>query len=167
MNTTSDASTGGLVTVRRAKPAGRFGGAVRGLRKRGVLLALIASAALSVADTNEATRESNRALAARRRDLGRTEKLRILVDKVMTRPGPGESEHRAMSDEIIGEMARAGFNVVVPRVGGDNPDRVRAVARRAGKQGLYSIAWLRGTLHLYPARRSSPWGPMARPISST
>jgi len=149
MKATSGAGTGGIVMVRSKKQLDRFRGTVRAFRKGRVLLALIASTALSAAGTAAPERESTGTLAVRRRDLGRTEKFRIMVDKVMTRPGPGEPEPRVMSDEIIREIAEAGFNVAVPRSGGDNPDRVRAVARRAGKQGLYTIAWLRGTLHLY------------------
>ena len=135
--------------ARRTEQPDRFRRAVAVFRKCSALLVLIAVTASSAADTNEPERANNQTPAARRRNLGRTEKFRIMVDKVMTYPDPGEPTWKEMSDEIIRQIAGAGFNVVVPRGGGENLDSVRAVAQRAGKQGVYSIAWLRGTLHLY------------------
>mgnify|MGYP001407909123 CR=1 FL=1 len=81
------------------------------------------------------------------RQLGRTEKFRVLVDKVLMQQGP-QSEWR-MKDEFIREIRDAGFNVVVPRHGAEDLGRVRDVAQRAKKQGICYMPWLRGTLHAY------------------
>ena len=115
----------------------------------GILILLLSSTTFSAADTDEPQPEYMKALMARRKNLGRTEKFRIMVDKVLTHPGPGEPAWREMSDEIVQAYAQEGFNVIVPRVGGDNPARVRAMAHRAAKHGVFTLAWLAGTLHLY------------------
>ncbi len=74
---------------------------------------------------------------AGRDDLGRSEKLRIMVDKVM---------HRSLDDEgVVKETAAAGFNVICPRSGGSDLDRVRNVAQLAEKYGIYHMVWMRGT----------------------
>ena len=83
-----------------------------------------------------------------RQQLGRTEKLRVLVDKVLMQQGPDSKKWR-MKDEFIREIRAAGFNVVVPRYGGEDLERVRDVARRAKKHGMCYMPWLRGTLHAY------------------
>ena len=116
----------------------------------GVLLALVATTAVPAAEPNAAEPGyDKKALIVRRRNLGRSEKFRIMVDKVVSQPGPGEGQWREMSDEIFQEFAQAGFNVVVPRIGGEDPSRVRRTAHGAGKNGVFTMAWLRGTLHLY------------------
>ena len=81
------------------------------------------------------------------RQLGRSEKFRVLVDKVLMQQGP-QSNWR-MKDEFIREMRDAGFNVVVPRHGAEDLGRVRDVAQRAKKHGMCYMPWLRGTLHAY------------------
>ena len=79
------------------------------------------------------------------RHLGRTDKFRVLVDKVLMQQGP-DSKNWRMQDEFIREIRDAGFNVVVPRYGGEDLARVRDVAQRAKKQGMCYMPWLRGTL---------------------
>jgi len=77
-------------------------------------------------------------IAAERDELGRTEKLRVLVDKVI---------HYATDDEgVVREVAAAGFNVVTPREGGGNLAGVQRVAELAAKYGIYHMPWMRGTL---------------------
>lgn len=82
------------------------------------------------------------------RQLGRTDKFRVLVDKVLMQQGPDSKTWR-MKDEYIREIRDAGFNVVVPRYGGEDLARVRDVARRSQKHGIRYMPWLRGTLHAY------------------
>ena len=69
------------------------------------------------------------------------EKLRILVDKVLMRSNSWE-----MTEAHVKEIADAGFNVLSPRLGGDDPDRIRRVAALAGKHGVKYVAWMRGSL---------------------
>ena len=78
----------------------------------GVLFLLVLSTTLSAAaaDENEPQPEYIKALMARRKNLGRTEKFRIMVDKVLTHPGPGEPTWREMSDDVVQAYAREGFN---------------------------------------------------------
>lgn len=76
-----------------------------------------------------------------REALGRTEKMRILVDKVLM-----ASEGWYMTQEHVREIAEAGFNVVSPRIGGNDMARVRRVALLAQKYGIYHMPWMRGTL---------------------
>ena len=86
-------------------------------------------------------------------------KLRILVDKTMMQRGPDRSAW-GMTDEIVGQIAQAGFNVVVPRSFGNDLVRVRRVAERAAKHGILYMPWLRGTLHAYDkteARHRMVW----------
>jgi len=73
--------------------------------------------------------------------LGRGEKLRILVDKVMQ---PTENWHT--KEWIVRETAEAGFNVFSPRCGHDDLDEVRDVTRWCAKYGIYHMPWMRGTL---------------------
>jgi hypothetical protein len=84
-----------------------------------------------------------------RQDLGRTEKLRILVDKVM------QPERNWVTEEwMVRETAEAGFNVYSPRHGFDNLDAVRQVTEWCEKYGIYHLPWMRGTLE-------APTGPEA------
>jgi hypothetical protein len=69
------------------------------------------------------------------------QKLRVLVDKVLMR-----SNNWVMTEDHVREIADAGFNVVSPRLGGDDPARVRKVAELAGRHGLMYMAWMRGSL---------------------
>ena len=82
------------------------------------------------------------------RQLGRTEKFRVLVDKVLMQQGQDSKKWR-MKDRFIREIRDAGFNVVVPRYGGEDLARVRDVAKRAKMHGMCYMPWLRGTLHAY------------------
>jgi len=85
-----------------------------------------------------------------REALGRTEKMRILVDKVLM-----ASEGWYMTEDHVREIAEAGFNVVSPRIGGNDMARVRRVALLAQKYGIYHMPWMRGTL---TAREDAPEG---------
>ncbi len=77
----------------------------------------------------------------RRSDLGRTEKLRILVDKVMQ-----PEEGWVTREWIVRETAQAGFNVFSPRRGHDQMDEVRQVTKWCERYGIFHIPWMRGTL---------------------
>lgn len=77
----------------------------------------------------------------KRAAIGREKKFRVLVDKVLSR-----SNDWVMTDQHIREIQEAGFNVVVPRVGGTDIQRVRRVAAMAKKHGMFYMAWMRGTL---------------------
>lgn len=84
-----------------------------------------------------------------RADLGRTEKLRILVDKVM------QPEADWVTKEwMVRETAQAGFNVFSPRMGHDRLDEVRQVNAWCEEYGIYHMPWMRGTL-------TAPAGPEA------
>ena len=85
----------------------------------------------------------------RRSDLGRTEKFRILVDKVMQ-----PEEGWVTKEWIVRETAQAGFNVFSPRRGHDRLDEVRQVNEWCKKYGIFHIPWMRGTL-------GAPRGPAA------
>ncbi len=77
----------------------------------------------------------------KRADLGRKDKFRILVDKVM------QPEEGWVSKEwMVREAAQAGFNVYSPRLGHDRPDEVRDVTKWCEKFGIFHIPWMRGTL---------------------
>ncbi len=82
------------------------------------------------------------ASATRRQDLGRTEKLRILVDKTLMR-----ANDWYMTEDNVREIRDAGFNVVVPRVGAKDIKRVRRIAQLATRYDMFYMPWLRGTLH--------------------
>jgi hypothetical protein len=69
------------------------------------------------------------------------EPWRVLVDKVLM-----EDNGWVMTEDHIREMREAGFNVVSPRLGGEDMDRVRKVATFAGKHDMYYVAWMRGSL---------------------
>ncbi|UCH34846.1 MAG: hypothetical protein JSV65_00385 [Armatimonadota bacterium] len=79
--------------------------------------------------------------AAAREDLGRSDKLRVLVDKVLM-----AANGWVMTEDHVREIADAGFNVVCPRIGGEDMTRVRRVAEWAQKHDIYYMAWMRGTL---------------------
>lgn len=82
-----------------------------------------------------------RTAADRREALGRSEKLRVLVDKVLM-----ANNGWIMGDTQVREIAEAGFNVVSPRRGGEDMDEVRKVAKAAQKYGIFHMPWMRGTL---------------------
>lgn len=80
------------------------------------------------------------------------EKPRILVDKVLM-----ADNQWVMTADHVKEIKAAGFNVVSPRLGGTDPARVRKVARMAQDNGIFYVAWMRGSLdtktglkHVYP-----------------
>ncbi len=74
-------------------------------------------------------------------DLGRGEKLRILVDKVMQPQAGWVTE-----EWMVEAAAEAGFNVFSPRQGGDGLDEVRQVTAWCAEYGIYHMPWMRGTL---------------------
>ena len=78
--------------------------------------------------------------AARRARLGAEDPYRILVDKVLM-----QSTGWVIQPEHVKEIGAAGFNVVVPRLGADDDERVRRAARLAEEQGLFYMPWIRGT----------------------
>ncbi len=84
---------------------------------------------------------SCQSIPARPRHAIEQEKLRVLVDKVLMK-----SNRWIMTEQHVREIRDAGFNVVSPRLGGDDMDRVRKVAGWAGKYGIYYMAWMRGSL---------------------
>ncbi|HJN15994.1 MAG TPA: hypothetical protein QGH10_10905, partial [Armatimonadota bacterium] len=85
----------------------------------------------------------------KREDLGRSEKLRILVDKVMM---PEEDWHT--KEWIVRETAEAGFNVFSPRLGNDDLVEVGQVTQWCDQYGIFHMPWMRGTL-------AAPDGPEA------
>jgi hypothetical protein len=85
----------------------------------------------------------------RREDLGRSEKLRIVVDKVMQ-----PTEDWVTKEWMVKEAAEAGFNVFSPRRGHDRLEEVVEVTEWCEKYGIYHMPWMRGTL-------AAPDGPEA------
>lgn len=85
----------------------------------------------------------------KREDLGRSEKLRILVDKVTM---PEEDWHT--KEWIVRETAEAGFNVFSPRLGNDDLVEVGQVTQWCDQYGIFHMPWMRGTL-------AAPDGPEA------
>ncbi|NOY80644.1 MAG: hypothetical protein GXP31_06525 [Kiritimatiellaeota bacterium] len=73
--------------------------------------------------------------------LGRTVKLRILVDKVML-----PTEGWVSKEWMVKATAEAGFNVFCPRTGFDRPAEVRQVADWCARYGIFYMPWMRGTL---------------------
>lgn len=71
----------------------------------------------------------------------RSEKLRILVDKVMQ-----PEEGWVTKEWMVKEVADAGFNVYSPRKGYDKLDEVKQVAAWCRKYGISYLPWMRGTL---------------------
>jgi len=84
---------------------------------------------------------STAAYSADRAALGRTEKLRILVDKVLM-----ASNKWVMTEDHVKEIADAGFNVVSPRLGNEDMAEVRRIAELAGKHGIFHMTWMRGVM---------------------
>ncbi len=68
-------------------------------------------------------------------------KWRILVDKVLMK-----SNNWVMTKDHVKEIKDAGFNVLSPRVGGTDFDRVRKIAGYAHEVGIKYVAWMRGSL---------------------
>ncbi len=75
-----------------------------------------------------------------RQDLGRTVKLKVLVDKVMQPEAGWHTE-----EWMVRETAEAGFNVYSPRRANDL-DEVRSVTEWCEEYGILHIPWMRGTL---------------------
>ena len=73
--------------------------------------------------------------------LGTTDKYRILVDKVIS-----AANAWVFTGEHMDEIREAGFNVVCPRIGGHDLARTRKQAVLAQEHGLFTMAWMRGTL---------------------
>ena len=73
--------------------------------------------------------------------LGRTEKLRILVDKVLM-----ADNKWVMSEGNVREIAQAGFNVVSPRTGNEDMQEVRRIAGLAKQNGIFHMPWMRGDM---------------------
>ena len=80
---------------------------------------------------------------ARRGALGRQEKLRILVDKVLS-----GNNNWVMTGEHMDEIRDAGFNVVVPRMGGARLGTVREHAEMAHGRGLFYMSWVNGAVYV-------------------
>ena len=79
--------------------------------------------------------------AAQRERLGREDKWRIVVDKVM------QPEVGWVTEEwMVKAASDAGFNVFCPREGARNLDAVRQVTAWCQKYGIYHMPWIRGTL---------------------
>ena len=79
--------------------------------------------------------------AADRHALGRTDKLRILVDKVLM-----ADNNWVMTEGHVKEIADAGFNVVSPRTGNEDMKEVRRIADAAAKCGIFHMPWMRGDM---------------------
>ncbi|MCC7265182.1 MAG: hypothetical protein IT369_21965, partial [Candidatus Latescibacteria bacterium] len=73
--------------------------------------------------------------------LGRTDKLRILVDKVLM-----ADNNWVMTEEHVKEIAGAGFNVVSPREGNEDLAEVRKIAGLAEQYGMFHLPWMRGDM---------------------
>jgi hypothetical protein len=73
--------------------------------------------------------------------LGRSDKFRILVDKVISAANGWKFTPAAMQ-----EIKAAGFNVISPRIGGHDLAVCREQTQMAHDAGLYYMAWMRGTL---------------------
>ena len=108
-----------------------------GQRKKMHLLLLSATAAIWLLPVGASAAGQE----TRRADLGRTVKLRILVDKVM-QPEAGWTTKEWM----VREAAQAGFNVFSPRSGHDRADEVKQVTGWCAKYGIFHMPWMRGTL---------------------
>ena len=84
--------------------------------------------------------------------LRQEDKLRILVDKVLsyeTRPHVTESQ--------VQEIAEAGFNVLVPRWGGEDMNLVREGAELAQKHGMWFMPWIRGSAYTKDPNEMMVW----------
>ena len=96
-----------------------------------------------------------------RSELGRSTKLRILVDKVMQPTAKWTTE-----EWMVKATAEAGFNVFCPRRGYDDLAAVRQVTDWCAKYGIYHMPWMRGSLAIGKGagrrRRANGWfGPAA------
>lgn len=67
------------------------------------------------------------------------EKVRLLIDKVITRSS------RELNDKQAEEIAAAGFNVVTPRWGKTDEKSVRATAKLLQRHGMKYLPWQRIT----------------------
>ncbi len=76
-----------------------------------------------------------------RAELGRSVKMRILVDKVMQPEADWHTEAW-----MVAEAAAAGFNVWSPRLGNDDMTEVAQVTTWCRQEGIFHIPWMRGTL---------------------
>ncbi|MDY7011750.1 MAG: hypothetical protein SVV80_13515 [Planctomycetota bacterium] len=77
--------------------------------------------------------ETDLDLSARRKRLGREEKFRIMVDKVLV----VETSDYRMTEDHVRIFANAGFNVVIPRSGADDIKDVRRMAALARKHNVF------------------------------
>ncbi|HIJ64967.1 MAG TPA: hypothetical protein HPP77_03370 [Candidatus Hydrogenedentes bacterium] len=73
--------------------------------------------------------------------LGKSVKLRIVVDKVMQPTNDWVTE-----EWMVETSAAAGFNVYSPRIKHDRLDEVKCVARRCATHGIFHMPWMRGSL---------------------
>lgn len=73
--------------------------------------------------------------------LGRSVKMRILVDKVMQPEAGWKTE-----EWMVKEAATAGFNVLSPRRGAEDRQQVLQVNDWCRKHGLYHMPWMRGVV---------------------
>ncbi len=80
-------------------------------------------------------------LAINQDDLGRGDKLRVVVDKVLM-----AANGWVMTEDHVREIAQAGFNVLSPRLGNDDMAEVRKIAALAEKHGIFHLPWMRGSL---------------------
>lgn len=123
-------------------------GTVRGLAPKGrglTAVLLVAAAATAVAAADTATPDAATGTAGAQSDAAadsrRPEKLRILVDKVLM-----AANGWVMTEDHVRQIAEAGFNVVSPRRGNDDPAEVRRIAGLAARYGIRHLPWMRGTL---------------------
>ena len=82
----------------------------------------------------------------------RTGKWRILVDKVVSH----ETRPNVTNDQVR-EIADAGFNVIVPRWGGDNLVIVRHGATLAQRNGIRYMPWIRASAYTQDPARMMVW----------
>jgi hypothetical protein len=101
---------------------------------------LVAAGALVALATSGFAQDGQGDWSARRQVLGTSDPYRILVDKVLM-----QSTGWVMQPEHVTEIKAAGFNVVVPRIGADDNERVERAARMALSEGLFYMPWIRGT----------------------
>ena len=99
-----------------------------------IALVTASFAALALAATAAAAADK-----VAREDLGRSVKLRILVDKVMQ-----PVEGWVTKEWIVKEAAEAGFNVFSPRTGYERLAEVRQVAQWCKQHGIPEVARAKG-----------------------
>ncbi len=117
--------------------------AIRNLRTFAFLTLVTGLCSCCVSDTTSD-------FTARRNALGRTLKIRLMVDKVAMR----DNEDNYMTEKHIQMYAQAGFNVLVPRNGADDYDYVREMAKLAGRYNVFYMPWIRGGRYTPDDRRS-------------